>query len=739
MNKLAATNIISLSLVCICAQIAVAQPDNQAKRSLAMTPLPLAPAPHAVPHLRPSAKPVTRAMLKKKAAAAYPRTHFDKGQYFKSKGDVDAALVEFLKSSQQDPRLVRAFYEQALIFRQRHYLKLADSSLEQALAVKPDYQEARILLATIRIEQGNLGAAMQELSRSLGLQLPGSDSGTKGNTSASAQNTTPGHGLSQAAPKTAHQLTPIMPQLDGIEQLLAKAPAVLQSVHTTLAELPARFIGAPAPAKTALPPAKTLINPALSGSQPTVSEPAPKSAFSLRRYPELPPKPPATAAATAASRSSRTAAAKAAVASPVKTAMAKPAKAITAQEKPAKEAEATRHPDKASNEQKTDDDVFVLRIPKSIKFFWQHKQPPQDSTQQRDEQKDLASKTKRANNNHQSEHSQGDRGQTKQDKTPENGSQQTDDQSSPAKHEGKSWLFHFFHAGADDTADNSSAPSNLTAETAASKNDQTARAVKQHKSKEAKSSSGSDDAAAGHNQSRVKHQVARKPTEHEEIKQFVQPPPPPSRGDTADSTTERVETALAGKPLTFEPADASEAPEPQTESTAPLPSAASAKTSAFALPELPSSSSQLLAPLNKISAANNADDDQWTTRLKYLAAHGNGSLKEGEAFMFAEDSGEATLFLSDGQTIRRKIAAPRDAQEIVRERRPDMLIPDEIMYNLSLLGKLMPKFGETEPQPQTAPVDSSGAPQPPEHNFKVDNLMGDSQSFWGWLKHVFKL
>ncbi len=171
MKKQAVTTIISLSFVCGWAQqIAGAEPESKPKRSLAMT-LPLAPAPHPVAHPIARHKPLSQAMLRKKAAAAYPSTHFDKGQYYKSKGDVNAALIEFLKASQENPRLVRAFYEQALIFRQKHYLKLAESSLEQALAVKPDYQDARILLATIRIDQGDVGAAMKELSRSLGPQV----------------------------------------------------------------------------------------------------------------------------------------------------------------------------------------------------------------------------------------------------------------------------------------------------------------------------------------------------------------------------------------------------------------------------------------------------------------------------------------------------------------------------------------------------------------------------------------
>src|SRR5262249_34380793 len=101
--------------------------------------------------------------------SAYPRTHYEKALYFQQTGQVDRALVEFLKATQEDPRLVKAFYQQALIFQGKGYLKLAESSLEQALSVKPDFQQARVLLAAIHLQQGNLGGAVMELSRSLGL------------------------------------------------------------------------------------------------------------------------------------------------------------------------------------------------------------------------------------------------------------------------------------------------------------------------------------------------------------------------------------------------------------------------------------------------------------------------------------------------------------------------------------------------------------------------------------------
>jgi hypothetical protein len=73
-------------------------------------------------------------------------------------------------------------------------------------------------------------------------------------------------------------------------------------------------------------------------------------------------------------------------------------------------------------------------------------------------------------------------------------------------------------------------------------------------------------------------------------------------------------------------------------------------------------------PLPKVKL----DDDEWAKKLKNYAEHGASSLKNGEAFMFAEDTGEASLFLADGTTIRRIVAQPKDSNEVMRERRPDI-------------------------------------------------------------------
>jgi hypothetical protein len=123
-------------------------------------------------------------------------------------------------------------------------------------------------------------------------------------------------------------------------------------------------------------------------------------------------------------------------------------------------------------------------------------------------------------------------------------------------------------------------------------------------------------------------------------------------------------------------------------------------------------------------------EDHWAKRMKYLLANGTSTLNAGEAFMFSEETGEGVLFLGQGNTVRRKIAAARDAQEVAQQRRPDTLVPKgEMQYNLSLLGKII------KPQKSKAPAEQ--LPDAVAGAFTVDDLLGKSQGFLGWLKGVF--
>lgn len=121
--------------------------------------------PGAVRNLSPIVSPVTPPSASKSAG----QKSLDRGLAEKKKGNTNQALIYFLQASKEDPKLTKAFYEQALIFRDRAYVKLAESSLNQALSIDPNFHQARLLLAAIKLENGNVGTASRELNKTLGL------------------------------------------------------------------------------------------------------------------------------------------------------------------------------------------------------------------------------------------------------------------------------------------------------------------------------------------------------------------------------------------------------------------------------------------------------------------------------------------------------------------------------------------------------------------------------------------
>ncbi|MBX9769867.1 MAG: hypothetical protein K2X29_00765, partial [Candidatus Obscuribacterales bacterium] len=113
---------------------------------------------------------------------------------------------------------------------------------------------------------------------------------------------------------------------------------------------------------------------------------------------------------------------------------------------------------------------------------------------------------------------------------------------------------------------------------------------------------------------------------------------------------------------------------------------------------------QYESELNRIHRGN----DPWTLRLTYLSKNGTSSLKEGEAFMFSEETGEATLFLTDGQVITRRIGDGHEAEDVALMRRPDVMVPEDNTYNISLLGKIMPKSAAKKQASQSSADDPVG-------------------------------
>ncbi len=150
----------------------------------------------------------------------------------------------------------------------------------------------------------------------------------------------------------------------------------------------------------------------------------------------------------------------------------------------------------------------------------------------------------------------------------------------------------------------------------------------------------------------------------------------------------------------------------------------------------------MLTPEKKTPAA---PEDEWVKRLRYLNENGTGTLKDGEAFMFSEDTGEAVLILASGKRIQRIIAQPQDAQEVLKLRRPDVLIPHELMYNLSLLGRLMPKEEPAVQRPapitvqQSPSITSSQSASELDKPFATGEMLGKREGIFDWFRGILKL
>jgi tetratricopeptide (TPR) repeat protein len=583
------------------------QSTNGIKPAKAMAPAKgIAPANGIYPPKPASKTSYSQKALRNKVRQSYPRTHMEKGFYLKQKNDPNGALLEFLKATQTDPRQVKGFYEQALIFRARGYRKLAESSLEQALAVDPRYNEARILLATVQLEQGNLGGAVQELSRSLGLDSNDSskdsnkvakkDSNENSNENSSRDpNKDSNNSVNKDSPATESA-----PPQQNSGLLSIDVPAILQSIHGVI-KTPSWL-------------------ESLTGLAPTA--------------------PTASPCSTASSSSSSE------------------HQDVLNQESN-KKSSYSRKGETGESTTNGDSKIASLdanALPSEI-----------DQSEDPDKQKHKKSKHKKE----------------KKEKKEKKSKKEKEDKS----------LLSMISEGdknSDIAAQNPSSQQKAPESTAP---------IEQ---KSASSNSNNDDATILAN---IKREANSEVIENNSEK---------------STATPAKQEAVFGNSPAFN----------VSKNTRPVTSI---------LSNILSTASQGLAPAGEKQAPSvpkvKLDDDDWAKKLKNYAEHGASSLKNGEAFMFSEETGEASLFLADGATIRRIVAQPKDSNEVMRERRPDISHAEDVLYGLSLLGKLIPKF-DTQPITSTESV-TQPTPEP-AGTFRGDNLMTSTQSFWGWLKSVCK-
>ncbi len=536
-------------------------------------------------------RPLTRGKRK-----IVPTDHFRIGLALKAKGNSNKALVEFLKATQKNPRQINAFYEQALIFRQQGYLKLADSSLEQALRIAKstsknpkrksfninDLNRIRLLLATVRLEQGNVGSAAEELGRSLGISL---------NVPLTSSNSIAGD-------------SPDAPAADS-----SSPTTILQSLHPKIEEQKEHVSSQKAKVSEPAPQADEKVI-AESWSDPTIKENADDATVSNLIKEGL--------------------------------------------------AGLTDH---------LFNPLSILGLPR------------------------IAQETEKASKNKKKE-KRVRRALRREPKRKVEGIKTAEEIVPKEKRKRRSWFER--RLALTPTAD-------------------------------------------------VKSEVVSVPEEIESTpkpKQERQPEvvksEPAVQAVAKDNDSDLVLTSKTAA-LTFTREESADCKE-NTDTMA--------EAGSFSL-TMPPAISQRISLVAALLSAFSHDSNKTTVakkepakpvdpideRLKYLAEHGTSSLKEGEAFMFSEESGEATLFMSNGEVIRRTIAIARGHEEVAQLRRPDILIPEELIYNLALMAKILPK--------QEEPKETVGEPTETAPRLKVPAslLKTDSQphSFSDWLKDVLNL
>jgi len=500
---------------------------------------------------------------------------------YRRANDSGRALIEFLKATREDPKLLDAYYEQALIFREKGFHKLAVSRLEQALAIKPKYQKARLLLATLKLEQGKVTDAVEQLGESLGLS------------------------------KT--EATAIKPDKESVgeDRVAGIPPMILQSLHTSL----------PLPVVASQKKEDLVLQAAeLPTEEEVIREERPASE-----------------------------------ARPVK--RKKPVN-----RKKIRELIARKY--KSKGHQRKQRSSWIAKL-----FSWPESFKPSQSQDTRiatvEEEDDLLP---HASSNLKQEFRSTD----------------TEPEDKPSRFESKKTLIAYNGAPED------------TIDLLSDKVEREARMARAAKKMEEQNTLREKQLA--------ELNAAKAAAEAIELAKAKQ------------KEKEEAPRRIASRGLTFNNDAAQNDSEPA--------------------PRQPKKRSATTAKIV---------EDEWTKRLRFLAENGTSSLKAGEAFMFSEDTGEAVLFLANGQRIRRTIADPLDSQELMKMRRPDVLAPKELFFNTSLAGKMIaepppPAIPKEDPEPivrQPRPAEKAAPPAPP--SFKIEQIMENPAGFWNWAKRLGNL
>lgn len=580
---------------------------------------------------------------------AMARKYFSQSMALKKQGDSGGALIGFLKATREDPTLLDAYYEQALIFREKGFHKLAASRLEQSLSIKPKYQKARLLLATVKLEQGNVPDAVQQLGKSLGLDE--ADRKPKEKLEAGKDEELP-------PPMILQALHPAMP-----------VPAFVEPQKAVEAQLPS----------SSGEPTKS------SGSSAGQSS----KSIDLTTFDLKPAAAENNGALNPVSDQDLKAEKQAVKPKKVRKGTRQRIRELIARKR--------RKYGRYSKQKKPKRWIAkIFSVPEPLRFLGKQGSPEKTAAENELQPLTVASKNGEGK---ESIHSSGKESPSKLAKEP----------------------------ASKEPANRESARREMTSKELERKFETAVSKAFSEKSKETTTADA--------------HPKSRWTDWHRPLT------PKESKEEKANEEFERArKTASAYKPSEspYEPElwrrKEMEQRNHSTETdTFKLPNDGSPKSGWLGITSLASNNASSVigdaaTQDAQTSPAGTPDEDEWTKRLRDLNENGTGTLKTGEAFMFSEDTGEAVLFLADGQKIRRIIAEPVSSDELLKLRRPDVMVPKELYYDTSLLGKVVPPIPAPPPPAAAAPTSIK---QPPP--FKMEDLVGGSNGFFGWLKGLVHL
>jgi tetratricopeptide (TPR) repeat protein len=89
------------------------------------------------------------------------------GRFLVEQGRIDEAVTDLQHATRADSQSVQAHYYLAVAQLQEKQPKLAQAELQSALELQPDFSPARILLAGIKLDAGEVNAGISELDRAV--------------------------------------------------------------------------------------------------------------------------------------------------------------------------------------------------------------------------------------------------------------------------------------------------------------------------------------------------------------------------------------------------------------------------------------------------------------------------------------------------------------------------------------------------------------------------------------------